>query len=148
MAESQALLTALVSERRELDALGLGGSSSSGDHGGVGSIKGVQLVMKNRARFSQNPEAKWVALNERIKELLQWQEGMIWSLELLFQRWPWGYQKQIKRWGFMLAKLHAELNKPSPSLAVVKGLTAQMVKVVAQAALDHGQYDMAMTYWP
>ena len=73
---------------------------------------------------------------------------MLWSLEALFQQWPWGYQRHLKRMAFMLAKFHGELNKPEPSLPLIRGLLAQAIKVITQAALDHGNFDLAMCFWP
>ena len=149
ISETQALLASLVAERRENEGLGLGpGASGSDGSAGGTSVRGVQMVMKNRARFQQNPEARWHHLNDRVKELLHWQEGMLWSLEALMLQWPWGYQRTLKRTGFMLCRVYAELNRPTPQLGMIRGLVAQMIKVNCQAALDHGNFDMAMTYWP
>lgn len=54
----------------------------------------------------------------------------------------------LKRVGFMLARPHAELNTEPPNLGLIRGLVAQFVKIITQAALDHGAIDMAMTTWP
>ena len=48
----------------------------------------------------------------------------------------------------MWSRVHQELRKTEPSLALIRGLTAQALKVTTQAAYDHGSYDMAQTFWP
>lgn len=144
MAATQGLTASLLAERQSESQLGLSGTGGDGGS----SVRGVQLVMRNRQKFLAQPETKWHELNARVQEELHWRPGMLWSLDDLMHRWPWGYQRMLKRIGFMLARLHAELNTEAPNLGLIRGLVAQFVKVITQAALGHGAVDMAMSFWP
>lgn len=111
IAATQALMATLLAERQNDIQCGLGGSGGEGGS----CARGVQLVMKNRQRFLSQSEAKWEDLNNRFREQVHWRPGMLCSMHDLMQRWPCGYQRMLKRAGFMLARTHSELLVAQPN---------------------------------
>eukprot|EP00972_Heterocapsa_arctica_P080925 11925884-Heterocapsa_arctica.AAC.1 len=95
MERAQALMAQLLAERSGgMNSVILGGAESGST--GTG-LRGAALVMRHRANFTRDPESRWVMLNEKIRERLNWEEGENWSAEALLSTTPWGHNLVLKR---------------------------------------------------
>ena len=144
MMQTQAMMASVLSDRADADGLlglGEGGAGATG-----AGLKGAALVMRNRARFLRDPEAAWTRFEAKSKERLTWEEGDIWSAERTMQLIPWGHFRTLKRFYYLLSKIHrAERSNNRP---LVRGLVAQGLKMTAQTVLDHGNFEGSWTLMP